>query len=79
MATSFKTDIAPIFAPFRANMIWRFDLTDYDTVMNNAALIASVIDLSPENPNPMPAPPMQPLSQSQVDLFNQWIAEKFPQ
>ena len=32
MATSFQKDIAPMLAPFRANMIWRFDITNYDTV-----------------------------------------------
>lgn len=76
MATSFKTDIAPMFAPFRANMIWRFDLTDYDTVMNNASLIRDCI--TGANGNPMPAPPMQPLSQDQIDLFIQWMSEKYP-
>ena len=34
--TSFKTDIAPMLAPYRANMMWRFDITDYDTVKTNA-------------------------------------------
>jgi len=36
MATSFQTDIAPMFAPFQANMMWRFNLADYDTVKTNA-------------------------------------------
>lgn len=76
MATSFKTDIAPMFAPFRANMIWRFDLTDYDTVSANAKLIYDCITGS--NGNPMPAPPFQPLSQQQQDTFKQWMGENFP-
>ena len=35
-ATSFAKDIVPIFAPYRDNMLWRFDLTDYDAVQANA-------------------------------------------
>jgi hypothetical protein len=76
VATSFKTDIAPMFAPFRANMIWRFDLTDYDTVRANATLIYGCI--TGNNGNPMPAPPFQPLSQQQLDTFNQWMLDSFP-
>jgi hypothetical protein len=77
MATSFKTDIAPMFEPYRANMIWRFDLTDYETVKGSAAIIYQRIIGNP-NFNPMPAPPMEPLSQQQTDLFKQWMSEGFP-
>ena len=42
-------DIAPIFGPYRANMLWRFDLIDYDQVKANAAAIVKFID--PEAPN----------------------------
>lgn len=73
MATSFKTDIAPMFAPFRANMMWRFDITDYDAVKGNAALIYSRISASL-----MPPAPMAPLSQQQIALFEQWMKDGCP-
>ena len=73
MATSFKTDIAPMFAPFRANMMWRFDLTNYDTVKTNAALIYGHIAASL-----MPPAPMPPLSQAQTELFAQGLQDGFP-
>ena len=77
MATSFKTDIAPIFAPYRANMMWRFDLTDYDTVKGSAEIIYQRIIGNPAF-NPMPAPPMEPLTQQQTDLFKQWMDDGYP-
>ena len=75
--TSFKTDIAPMFAPYRANMMWRFDLTDYETVKASAGIIYARITGDPAF-NPMPAPPMEPLSKAQTDLFNQWMQENYP-
>lgn len=77
MATSFKTDIAPMFAPFRANMMWRFDITDYDTVKANADLIFFRISAPPNTPQ-MPPSPMPPLNQSQIDLFHQWMKDGYP-
>ena len=73
MATSFKTDIAPMFAPYRANMMWRFDITNYDTVKTNAAMIFGHIAA-----NLMPPAPMPPLSQQQIDLFAEWMKEGYP-
>lgn len=73
MATSFRTDIAPMFAPFRANMIWRFDITNYDAVKANSKMIFDYIQQQV-----MPPPPMPPLSAQQVELFGQWMAEQFP-
>ena len=75
-ATSFAKDIAPIFAPFRDNMLWRFDLTDYDAVKANAQLIDAVI--GPTADNPMPPPPLPPLEPFQVQLFKTWIAQQCP-
>lgn len=75
MATSFQKDIAPMLAPFRANMIWRFDITDYDTVKSNAQLIANQILATPGNPPSMPPPPYQPLSEQQQALFREWVRE----
>ena len=76
MPTSFKTDIAPMLAPFRANMMWRFDLTDYDTVSKNAAMIYG--RLTGTTGTQMPAPPMPPLDPSLIALFQQWMTEGCP-
>ena len=78
MATSFQKDIAPMFAPFRANMIWRFDITDYATVKANAQQIKGQIVGSPGNPPSMPAPPYPPLSDQQQALYVQWINDGCP-
>jgi hypothetical protein len=78
VATSFQTDIAPMLAPFRANMMWRFDITSYDTVKTNAQLIAGQIVGSPGNPPSMPPPPYPPLSDQQQALFTQWVTEGCP-
>ena len=76
MATSFTRAIAPIFAPYRENMLWRFDLTDYDAVKSNAGLIYSHI--SPAGAGDMPPPPLPPLAPSAVTTFTTWIAEACP-
>ena len=76
MATSFQTDIAPMFAPFQANMMWRFNLADYDTVKTNAAMIYG--RLTGTTGTQMPAPPMHPLDQSLIALFKQWMDEGYP-
>ncbi len=49
MPTSFSNDIAPIFGPFRGNMLWRFDLTDYEQVKANAAIIQVFITADPDS------------------------------
>jgi hypothetical protein len=75
--TSFKTDIAPMLAPYRANMMWRFDITRYDTVSQNAQMIYGRLT---GNTGPqMPPSPMEHLTQSQIDLFLQWINDGCPQ
>jgi len=71
--TSFKTDIAPMFAPYRGNMMWRFDITDYDTVSKNAQMIYG--RLTGTTGNQMPPPPLEPLSPDQIALFGLWIKE----
>lgn len=75
--TSFANDIAPIFAPFYARMIWRFDLREYDHVVANAALIESFITATPDNRMP-PANYGPPLSDEQIAKFKQWRAEGYP-
>jgi len=71
--TSFKTDIAPMLAPYRANMMWRFDITDYDTVSKNAQMIYG--RLSGTTGTQMPPPPLEPLSPDQIALFGLWLKE----
>jgi hypothetical protein len=77
MTTSFRTDIAPILEPFRDNMLWRFDLADYDAVKPNAQLIMG--RLTGATGTQMPPPPMPPLTSAQIALFKQWMAEGCPQ
>ncbi len=76
MPTSFQTDIAPMFAPFQANMMWRFNLADYDTVKANAGMIYG--RLTGTTGTLMPAPPMPPLDPSLIALFKQWMTEGYP-
>lgn len=73
MAVSFANDIAPIFTNYQANMAWRFDITDYPTVKTNAQIILG--RLKGTTGNQMPPPPLNPLPQSQIDLFKRWIDE----
>lgn len=77
MATSFANDIAPIFRRFRANMLWRFDLTDYDQVKANAAIIQVFITADPDSRMP-PANYGPPLSAAQIATFQLWIQEGYP-
>jgi hypothetical protein len=76
MSTSFARDVAPFLAPYRDNMIWRFDLTDYETVKANAALIYGQI--SPAGESLMPPPPVPPIRPSDIALFNSWMTEGCP-
>lgn len=78
MATSFQTDIAPMLAPFRANMMWRFDITDYDTVSKNAERIAGQILATPGNAPSMPPAPFPPLTAAQQSLYIQWMNDGCP-
>jgi len=72
---SFATDIMPIFKQFQGPMMWRFDLTSYEAVMANAATIYGRIS----NPgNPMPPPPFPPLTQEQIQTFQNWMNQGCP-
>ncbi|HEY0144071.1 MAG TPA: hypothetical protein VGF48_24505 [Thermoanaerobaculia bacterium] len=73
MATSFQTDIAPLFAPYQANMMWRFNLADYDTVKANAQMLLG--RMQGTTGTPMPPPPMDPFNASQIALFEQWVKD----
>ena len=74
MAVSFSNDIAPIFNQFTGQMMWRFDLTNYDQVRANAQVIYGRIN---GDNGPMPPPPFDPLTTEQIQLFQQWMAEGF--
>lgn len=76
MATSFATDIAPILAPYRENMLWRFDLADYDTVKANAAIIEK--NITPTDGSQMPPPPLPSLEAEDIGAFKAWLAEGCP-
>lgn len=73
MAVSFHSDIMPLFNQFKGQMMWRFDLTNYEHVKANANVIYSRI-----NGGGMPPPPFDPLSFEQIQLFQQWINDGFP-
>jgi hypothetical protein len=76
MGISFARDVAPFLAPYRDNMLWRFDLADYEAVKANAELIYAQI--SPTDGSQMPPPPLPPLSTAEVQKFKSWIAEACP-
>lgn len=78
MPVSFATDIAPIFAPFHAQMAWRFDLRDYEQVKANALLIDTFICGDPDTPRMPPANYGPPLSVEDIATFQRWIAEGCP-
>ena len=76
MAT-FTNDILPFFRKSQSNMMWRFDLTDYDAVKANAEIIYERISLPAATSQRMPPPPFQPLSQTVVAAFKEWMDDGF--
>jgi hypothetical protein len=70
MAVSFSNDIMPLFNQFKGQMMWRFNLTNYEHVKANASIILGRID-----GGGMPPPPFDPLTLEQIQLFEQWINE----
>lgn len=74
MAVSFSNDIQPLFNQFRGQMMWRFDLTDYEHVKANAETINNRLAHA-DTYGPMPPPPFDPLTPEQVQLFGQWISD----
>ena len=77
MPLSFENDIKPIFRPYRPNMLWRFDLGDYEQVKANADLIQLFITADVNTRMP-PANYGGPLSPQQIATFKQWVTEGFP-
>jgi hypothetical protein len=75
MAVTFSNDIMPLFKQFQGQMMWRFDLTNYDQVKANADTIYGRIS----NPDgPMPPPPFDPLTAEQIQTFKDWMNDGFP-
>lgn len=74
MAVSFSNDIMPLFKQFQGQMMWRFDLTNYDQVKANAQTIYSRISNSGA---PMPPPPFDPLTLEQIQMFQQWMSDGY--
>jgi glucose/arabinose dehydrogenase len=72
---SFNNDLFPIFRQFRAPMLWRLDLTNYEHVKANADKIYQRIT---SKDDPMPIPPLPPLTKEQIGKFKLWIDSHFP-
>ncbi len=77
--TSFARDILPLFRPVdieHMNDLKGLNLAEYDTVRTFAHAISK--RLKGHGPI-MPPPPDPPWPPTQIELFDQWITEKFPQ
>ena len=70
---SFADDIMPLFKQYQARMMWRFNLTHYEDVKGNAALIWDQI-----SSKAMPPPPFSPLNDEQIALFKLWMEQGCP-
>ncbi|HEX8831010.1 MAG TPA: hypothetical protein VF705_07595 [Longimicrobium sp.] len=68
-------DIKGIFAPFTSQMMWRFNLGEYEDVAANAQIILLRILTIGD----MPPPPFPPLTQAQVTTFQNWVNNNCPQ
>lgn len=70
---SFARDIAPIFVQYRGSMLWRLDLTAYESVKLNAAMVYTQISTQS-----MPPPPYPPLTPAQIAVFKAWMDQGYP-
>jgi hypothetical protein len=71
---TFTTDIRPYFSQYLGQMRWRFDLTDYDQVKANAAMIYDRIQSKS-----MPPPPFPPFPDMLSTNFKTWMDNGFPE
>ena len=82
MAVSFATDIKPIFQQYQEPMMWRFDLTDYNAVKENAKLIQEQINPSicdgVVTPPQMPPSNFPPLSEDFLKTYDEWVEAGSP-
>jgi hypothetical protein len=76
--TSFARDILPLFRPKDVEHMnnLNLDLSEYDAVRAKAQAIAQRVAAAGR---PMPPPPDQRWTKIQIELFEQWVAEGFPQ
>ena len=77
MSVSFATDIKPTFQKYQEPMTWRFDLTDYNAVKENATLIQGYITSHP----PLMPPPdsgYPPLSKDFLKTYDEWVKAGCP-
>ena len=72
---SFTNDIMPLFKQFQGPMMWRFNLTNYEAVVANAQTIYTRISSAG---SPMPPPPFDPLTQEQIQMFQDWMNQGCP-
>ena len=66
---SFEQDIKPILQQYAGQMMWRFDLTNYETMKANAEAINYQI----QNKMMPPQPWDGQLTDAQIDLIDQWV------
>ena len=71
-SVSFQKDIVPMFYEFRGPMLWRLDLTKYEDMKANAAMVYNQMIQ-----NGMPPPPFPSFTADQIKLFQQWMTEGF--
>lgn len=78
LETSFARDIVPLFRPKDVDHMTRLriDLSDYDVVRSKARAIAQRVAGAGRL---MPPPPDQRWTKVQIELFEQWVAEGFPE
>jgi hypothetical protein len=77
MSPSFATDIAPMLAPYRENMLWRFDLADYAAVTANARIIYGALT-GEGSAGSMPPAPLPTLSGTDIAKFKSWMDDQCP-
>ncbi len=71
---SFASDIAGELNTYRGQMMWRLDLTNYEDVKANSAIILSLI----QPPTQMPPPPFPPFSADFIASFTAWTKQGCP-
>ncbi len=69
---SFENDIKPILQQYMGQMMWRFDMTLYETVKANAADINYQIQSGSMPPQPWD----NQLSAEQKQMFADWVYGK---